>query len=195
MNKEKKEIVLAKESIFQYERVISYFLTIFFTFFIMMILLLVIALSREVLSDRDFEQYVLQTKSLLNELEEVEEDRFSAYENFSLNVSNYELKTIFTRLNVDDYSKISPPDRNFSFLTLRINYEVREFNNESLVILGMRPEIGDDILVVISQEESKAKLIDILEDGTLIVIQPYPLTDIGKFAEVRPRNYKGVFLE
>ena len=195
MNKEKKEIVLAKESIFQYERVISYFLTIFFTFFIMMILLLVIALSREVLSDRDFEQYVLQTKSLLNELEEVEEDRFSAYEDFSLNVSNYELKTIFTRLNVDDYSKISPPDRNFSFLTLRINYEVREFNNESLVILGMRPEIGDDILVVISQEESKAKLIDILEDGTLIVIQPYPLTDIGKFAEVRPRNYKGVFLE
>ena len=33
MNKEKKEIVLAKESIFQYERVISYFLTIFFYFF------------------------------------------------------------------------------------------------------------------------------------------------------------------
>lgn len=195
MDDEKKEIILAKESIFQYKRVISYFMTIFFTFFLMMILLLVIALSREVLSDGDFEQYVLQTKSLLNELEAVEENKFSAYENYSLNVSNYDSKTIFTRLNVDDYSKTSPSNRNFSFLTLRVNYGVREFNNESLVILGMKPEIGDDILVVISQEESRAKLIDILEDGTLIVIQPYPLTDIGEFAEVRSRNYKGVFLE
>lgn len=195
MKKEKKEIVFFEGSVFEYKRVISYFMTIFFTFFLMLILLLVIALSREVLSDRDFEEYVLQTKSLINELEEVEENKFSAYENYSLNVSNYESKTIFNRLDVDDYSKVGSKNNNFSFLTLKINYEIELYKNESLVILDIKPELGDDILVIVDQEPSKAKLIDILEDGTLIVIVPHLFTDIGEFYEVNPRNYKGVFLE
>ena len=154
-------------SIFNYERSINYFLTIFFVFVLMIFLLLIIGLSREVLSDNDVEKHVLKTKNLIDELEKVEEDSLS-YENISLNISDYYSYQLVNRLDV----LTSNTDTNEVPLNsiLYFNHLIKVFNDSIIVIADLNPIIGDYVLVEIENELIKGVVIDIEETGNLILV-------------------------
>lgn len=131
---------------FEYSRMINYFLTIFFIFLLMISILLFINLSRAVLSDADVERHLTQTKSLLQELEEVENTQSRSYINMSTNFSHYSRNSPLTRLNIDDVSLYQSEVSGVAYLTLKsLNYSYETIHS-SIIVTNIDPLLYDMII-------------------------------------------------
>lgn len=193
MVKEDKKEELSQKTVFAYERMFNYFLTVFFVFFLMIFLLLIVGLSREVLADKEIEQHVLKTRNLFNELEAVEENSKS-YDNLSLNMSDYIPNSVIERLNLLDFSEFSSERTNVSYLTLRSKHKILSTEGGTIAIRDLNPRINDRVLVTINSRLVDGIVIDIKKSGNLIILCDNNFDGIGEIKEVDLGYYNGVVL-
>ena len=156
---------------YAYSSMMNYFLTIFFIFGLMLFLLLLIIISREVLSDANFERHILETKSLLDELERVERGPDNRFERFSSNISEYQKNSIFKRIIIDDLSLSSSQNSNISFITFKTSNYTFEIIEDLLLVSDIELERFDYILYSGSIHPSSYQVLNIYSKGLILDIQ------------------------
>ena len=156
---------------YAYNSMMNYFLTIFFIFGLMLFLLLLIILSREVLSDANFERHILETKSLLDELEREERGTESRFDSFNSNISEYQKNSIFKRIIIDDLSLSSHSSSNISFITFKTSNYSFEILEDLLIVSNIELERFDYILYSGSIYPSSAYVLGIYSKGLILDIQ------------------------
>ncbi|MFP4402235.1 MAG: hypothetical protein ACLFPL_03295 [Candidatus Nanoarchaeia archaeon] len=138
------------ESIFEYRTMIHYLLTVSFIFILMLSIVFLISLSRYALSDADVENHVLNTKSLLEELNQVEQSQqarlSSIYANVSLNYSSYETTSPLSRLSIDDTSLLASSSTHTSYITFRFKNNSFEEWNDVIIVNSIEPIQNEEIV-------------------------------------------------
>ena len=196
----KKEEELQKPGIFEYNKILNYFMTVFFIFVLMIFFLLIITLSRIVLSDSTFERHVIETRSLIEELERFERSRPDLYENVSLDMDDHIRNSILYRLELDDVALISSQSSDISFITLRTSkYEFESVGN-FIIITNLEPQVNDQVLISTSQGSIQHAVI--IDDsppsrigGIAVLINNEEFEEIDNIIEViEPTSILGVVL-
>ncbi|MFT4244647.1 MAG: hypothetical protein ACMXYB_04320 [Candidatus Woesearchaeota archaeon] len=173
-----------------YNSMLNYFLTIFFIFGLMLFLLLLIILSREVLADASIERHLIETKSLLEELDKVERGRENRFDSFNSNISQYEQNSIFNRVFIDDLSLLSPENSNISFVSMRFQDNEFELIENRLIVTDIDFRVEDYILYISNFQEpesdflySKGLILEIIKDkqDTSIIEEIVVLKDVREF--------------
>ncbi|MCH8519736.1 MAG: hypothetical protein LAT82_03190 [Nanoarchaeota archaeon] len=155
---------------YAYNSMMNYFLTIFFIFGLMLFLLLLIILSREVLSDANFERHVMQTKSLLQELERVERGRENRFDLFNSNINEYQKNSVFKRIIIDDLALSSSQATNISYITFKTRDYSFDLLDDLLVVSNVELELYDYVLYSGSMYSSSQNTLDIYSKGLIIEI-------------------------
>ena len=197
-----------------YNSMMNYFLTIFFIFGLMLFLLLLIILSREVLADASFERHLIETKSLLEELERVERGRENRFDLFETDISLYQKNSVFKRIEIDDLALISTPNSNTSFITLKMQNYNFELFDDLLLVSNIEPQTYDYIsyssnqrdftsdspymkgliLQITYEEDSSVKEIIVLKDLSEFEsnIQYLDLTHNDFFEVISKQQIRGI---
>lgn len=142
----KKKENQASKTFFEYRRMLNYFMTVFFIFLLMISILLFINLSRAVLSDSNIERHLTDTKSLLEELEEVEKSGANRFDNFSTNFSDYPQKALINRIEIDDISLYDTNKSEVAYLTLKSSNYTYNAIDSSIIITNVEPILYDVII-------------------------------------------------
>ena len=184
---------LGNDSIFEYKSVLNYFLTIFFIFLLMIILLLIVALSREVLADKGVEQHLLDTRSLLQELEEVEQNQ-NQFVNISRNISDYKKDSILTRLDLGDIDHSTRNRANNTFVSFKTQHVFQTIDGGTIIVKDLFPQINDRVIVKLNEQYVEGAVIEVKDSGNLVLLHDFELTGIGEISEVDFSNFQGVIL-
>lgn len=154
------------KTFFEYRRMINYFMTVFFIFLLMVSILLFINLSRTVLSDSNIEKHLSDTKSLLEELEEVEKSGSNKFANFSSNFSDYPQKNLINRLDIEDISLFDTNKSEVAYLTLKSSEYRYKTIDSSIIIINIEPELYD--MIIFRDETSnfqRGLIIDLYDES------------------------------
>lgn len=197
---EKKKQISVLESVFEYKSMIHYILTVLFIFALMLSIIFLISVSRYTLSDADVENHVLNTKSLIEELDQVEKSQeqslASRFENISLNYSTYSPVSPLLRLNINDSSLTSSNTSQISYLTLRFKDYFFQIWNDKILLKNILPRVDEEIVYKSNITSQNHKGIIISANGDEFVILSSITDETGEsiIERVKPRNIKGIIL-
>lgn len=131
----------------------------------MISILLFINLSRTVLSDSNIERHLTDTKSLLEELEEVENSRTNRFGDFSTNFSDYPQKSLINRIEIDDISLSDSSKNSIAYLTLKSSKYAYKTIDSSIIITNVDPLLYD--MIIFEDENSnfqRGLIIELYEE-------------------------------
>lgn len=162
------------------KKVVNYILTLGFIFLLISFLSSLILISRIVLSDADLQEHVVETKEILQEIEEIEK-KTKAFENntirktFNLN-STYVNSRLLEQLLLERY--FTNTQKNTSILSFYLNSSIITKENNTY-ILTTSVEEGEYIITnsskhfqLISKKGEELTFID--EQGKLFQRQQEP---------------------
>jgi len=173
------------------EKVLNYILTLGFIFTIVIFLVLIVGISRFVLSDNSsLGAHVKTTTNLLENIEVVENQTT----NTDFQKSNYNYLSINTNsVNISDYSYYNT-NNNKSFFTIKLNQEI--FESDDYLYLKVKNlekiEKGNILLYNNSKNETKLARVLIIEDDSFEVsdIESTQIIQISKKQLIGELLYK-----